>query len=68
MSILRLSKIKTMENKELKKKINEFKKELIKIRGKISSKISPESPGRVKEIRRTIARIKTILKIRGEKY
>lgn len=60
--------MKTIESKELKKKINEFKKELITIRGKISSKVSPESPGRVKELRRTIARIKTILRLRGEMY
>ncbi len=68
MSIIRTNKLKRMESDELKEKINEFEKELINIRGKISSKVSPESPGRVKELRRTIARIKTILNLRGEKY
>ena len=68
MSIIKLSKIKVMETKELLDKMKEFKKELIAIRGKISSKTNPESPGKVKELRRTIARIKTILKIRGEHY
>ena len=67
MSLLRLNKIKSMESKEIRGKINEFKKELITIRGKISSKTNPESPGKISQMRRTIARMKTILRLRGEK-
>ena len=52
-----------MQNQQLKEKLNDLKKELVKVNAQIAMGTAPENPGRTKEIRRTIARIKTILNI-----
>lgn len=48
-----------MDEKTLNEKLTELKMELIKINAQISMGTLPENPGRIKEIRKTIARIKT---------
>ena len=50
-----------MNEKTMKEKLNELKKELIKINSQRAIGTIPEKPGRIKEIRRTIARINTNL-------
>ncbi len=42
-------------------------KELMKAKAQSASKVNPENPGRIKEIKKTIARINTIKKERGMK-
>ncbi len=64
MVILRSDDIRTMNESEVEEKVNDLKLELAKERGKIAVGGFPENPGRLKEIRRTLARIKTI---QGEK-
>jgi len=54
-----------MNEKALEEKLNELRIELIKINAQISMGTVPENPGKIKEIKRTIARIKTIKKQRG---
>jgi|TARA_B100002003_G_C13883837_1_gene431290 ribosomal protein L29 len=46
---------------ELKKKLVELKKELIKHNSQIASGTTPKSPGQVKQIKKTIARINMVL-------
>ena len=65
MVIIRLKDLKEMSKEKLKETSIELKKDLMKARTQISSKQNPDKPGKVKEIRRTIARIKTLQKIRG---
>lgn len=60
MAILRMKDLKRMDEKELDKNLKELKLELSKERANIHIGASVTSPGRLKEIRRTIARIKTI--------
>ncbi len=60
MPVLRTSEVRKMQEKEMNKKLLELKLELAKTRGNISMGASAQSPGRIKEIRRAIARIKTI--------
>jgi len=60
MAILRVKDLKKMEEKELDKNLSELRLELSKERANIHIGASVTSPGRLKEIRRTIARIKTI--------
>ncbi len=60
MVILRSSEIRKLGGKELEDKVTELKKELMKLRSQISTGTLPESPGKVKEIKRTLARINTI--------
>ena len=40
-----------------------LRKELMKLKAQVATRTRPENPGRVKEIRRTIARIHTIIRI-----
>ncbi len=60
MAILRASEVRKMNADERQEELDKLKLELIRERAIASAGGAPESPGRVKEIRRTIARIKTI--------
>ena len=65
MAILKKKEIRELNRKELKKKSEELMKELMKAKAQSASKVNPENPGRIKEIKKTIARINTIKKERG---
>lgn len=62
MAILRGEEIRKMNATERDEELDKLKQELIRERAVASAGGAPESPGRVREIRRTIARIKTIQK------
>jgi len=66
MAILKPKEIRKLTAKDLDKRLNELQLELAKERANINIGASVTSPGRLKEIRKTIARIKTIRK-EGEK-
>ncbi|MBN2101423.1 MAG: 50S ribosomal protein L29 [Candidatus Aenigmarchaeota archaeon] len=61
MAILRKKEIKNMSEKDMEKNINEFKLELAKEKANIAIGATVTSPGRIREIRKTIARIETVL-------
>lgn len=56
---MKAREIKNMNVPEMWAKIEELKKELIKINTQISTGASPESPGKARQIKKTIARILT---------
>jgi large subunit ribosomal protein L29 len=60
MAILRTSEIRTMALDERADELETLKNELVRERALTSAGGAPENPGRIGEIRRTIARIKTI--------
>ena len=60
MAILRTSEIRTMTVEERADELENLKNELVRERALTSAGGAPENPGRIGEIRRTIARIKTI--------
>ena len=62
MSILKAREIRKMSTGEINKRLRELKLELAKNKAQAIIGGSPENPGKIKEIRRTIARIKTIQK------
>jgi large subunit ribosomal protein L29 len=62
MAILRKKEIKSMDVKILDEKLKDLKKELMNIRSKVAMGTVPENPGRIKEIKRTIAKIITMKK------
>ena len=64
---MRVKELKELSKEKLEEKMIELKKELMKVRTQMSSKQNPDKPGRVKQLKRTIARIKTIKHLRGEK-
>ncbi|MCK4496710.1 MAG: 50S ribosomal protein L29 [Candidatus Aenigmarchaeota archaeon] len=62
MAILRSKDIRKLSEKELEKKMDELRLELAKEKANISIGASVTSPGRIKEIRKTIARILSVKK------
>ncbi|MBZ3936270.1 MULTISPECIES: 50S ribosomal protein L29 [Methanimicrococcus] len=60
MAILRTSDIRKMSADERIDEIKKLNDELIRERALTSAGGAPENPGRIGEIKRTIARIKTI--------
>ncbi len=62
MAILRAEEIRKMNPNEQQEELDKLKLELIRERAIASAGGAPENPGRIKEIRKTVARIKTIQK------
>lgn len=60
MAILKAREIRKLSTNERQAKLRELEIQLIKFRSKVNTGGQIESPGQIKEIRRTIARIKTI--------
>jgi large subunit ribosomal protein L29 len=60
MAIMRKKDIRKLEEKELERKLNEMRLELAKQRASVKIGASVTSPGRVRELRKTVARGLTI--------
>lgn len=56
----KLSELKDLKKAQLEEKLAEVKKELMKANSKIATKIIPENPGSIKQMKKTIARILTV--------
>lgn len=67
MAAMKFKDLKAMGSDKLAEKVVELKKELMKVNTHISSKQNPDKPGRIKGYKKTIAQIKTIRNLRGEK-
>jgi len=59
---MKTTRIRELSLEEKKKNLNDLRNELIKERGRAAMGGSPPSPGRIKDIRRNIARLITIMK------
>ena len=62
MAILKAKDIRTMKDADLDKQLKDLRNDLLKQRAITATGGAPESPGRIRELRRTIARILTIRK------
>jgi large subunit ribosomal protein L29 len=60
MPIVRMKDIRKWSSEELEKKLDEYRSELLEQRALQASGGAIENPGRIKEIRKTIARILTV--------
>jgi large subunit ribosomal protein L29 len=60
MTIMRLKEIRDMSSEERMGKVDEFRTELLRLKTMIRAGGAVENPARIKELRRTIARILTI--------
>lgn len=60
---MKISKIKEMSSPELEKEVGELKQELFKLRFKLATN-GLDNPMRIKEVKKDIARIKTVLRQR----
>lgn len=65
MTILHIKEIRKMKVEAVDKSLLDLKKELMRIRTQVSQGTMPEKPGRIGEIKRTIARILTVKNERG---
>lgn len=59
MAKTRKSELKNLTEEEAEGRLSELNKELMKLRAQVSRGTPPENPGRIRAIRRTIARILT---------
>ncbi|MHC1566711.1 MAG: 50S ribosomal protein L29 [Candidatus Syntropharchaeia archaeon] len=66
MSILKIDEIRKMSAEERASQLEELQRELMEARGRSSAGGSIENPGRIRELRRTIAKIKTVAKEYGD--
>jgi large subunit ribosomal protein L29 len=68
MAIIRSSEIQGMSDSEMDERLTQLRKELMKINGVLASGGIPEEIGKAREIKRTIARIKThkVYKAKGK--
>ena len=62
MAILKNKEIKNMGEEELKKKLKDLRKELMKINSQRATKANIENPGKIKQIKKTVAKILTQIK------
>ncbi len=61
MAALKYRDIKEMPEQALLEKLDDLRKELIKLRGQASTGTPIKNPNQIKEIKKTIARIKTAI-------
>jgi large subunit ribosomal protein L29 len=66
MPILHMDEIRDMDTEERQERLQELRTELIKIKTMIRAGGSVENPGRVKALRKTIARILTVMNEGGQ--
>ena len=62
MPILRMSQIREMSREDQERRLEEFRTELSKVKTMINAGGSIENPGRVKSLKKTIARMLTVMR------
>jgi len=67
MAIARAKELRAMSEDDLRAKLSEYRAELRRLLAQTSAGVRPENPGRVRELKRTIARILTILREKEQK-
>jgi len=60
MPILRVSEIRKMSNEEREKRLTELRAELARMRTMVKAGGAVDNPSRIRELKRTIARILTV--------
>jgi len=64
---MKAKEVRAMGKEDLTAKLEELRKELIKLNGQVSTGTTPKSPGQVKQVKKNIARILTILHEKDQK-
>ncbi|MCB9362452.1 50S ribosomal protein L29 [Candidatus Woesearchaeota archaeon] len=59
---MKIKELQSMGKEELEEKLVEIKKELMKENAQIAIGTTPKNPGQVRQFKRTIARINTLLR------
>ncbi len=58
---MKIKEIRAMSKGDLTAKLEELRKELIKVNAQVSTGTTPKSPGQVKQIKKNIAKIMMVL-------
>ena len=66
MAILKADEIREMTPEEVEEELDDLEAELLRMRSVKAAGGAPENPGRIGEVKRTIARIKTIQRERAD--
>ena len=66
MAIYKTKELRAMSKEELNEKLQQLEVELGKEKGAVASGTKPENPGKIREIRKTIARILIIQREKTE--
>ncbi len=67
MAVMRLAELKEMSNDALESRLTDLEAEIARERGLAKSAGKPSNPGKYREMRKVLARIKTILRQRGKR-
>ncbi len=60
MAMLKIEDVRNMSSEEIEEELRNLESELIRERGIVAAGGAPEKPGRIRDIKRTIAMIKTV--------
>jgi len=66
MAAIKIKQIREMKPEELNKKLSELKLELVKELGNVKMGRPVKNPGKIKELRRAVARLSTVKKEKKE--
>ena len=61
---MKIKELRQQNEEDLNKKVLEVRQELLKLNAQVSSGAGAKNPGQLRQYKKTIARIKTILKER----
>lgn len=64
--VLKAKEVRILTSEERAEKLNELKRELMHERGVAAMGGSPPSPGKIRQLRTSIARLLTIMREQGE--
>ncbi len=67
MAIINKKELNSMNEEDLKNKLKDIRQQLIKENAQIAVGTTPKSPGQIREMKKTIARIIQILKYKEAK-
>jgi len=64
---IKIKELRQNSEEELNKKKDELRKELLKLNAQVATGTTPKSPGQIKDIKKTVARIETVLQNKEKK-
>ncbi len=66
MAIFKIDEIRNMNEEEIAEELRKLENDLVRERGVVTAGGAPEKPGRIRDIRKTIARINTVKRERKQ--
>lgn len=66
MAIIKNTEYKTMTQKAMQEKLSDLRRELLRLNAQIATGTTPENSGKIREIKRTISRLYTRIRLKQE--